>query len=243
LYHSLFPIHQSDQKSGNRSFDYTRDLGVQSVEKTNNDQKKTHTKSPQNKKGNQNTVFCLSLLSPSRRQAATERPGENWEFRNKSQRTPFESCTDNSANMLRDNTTNVHDCVHNKNGNSKERGSAFLEIISQLREQTSVTYRTSSQIWFPFSVSEQCRDIENAEIRIYSTCRAGSQFEVPKKQIRICAYSSRQCLLLFFPSFCFFLFLQAGKPSISERGLVTPYQKERMRERKRSILVLCIFER
>jgi hypothetical protein len=77
LYHSLFPKHQSDKKSGNRSFDNTRDLGVQSVEKTNNDQKK-HTQNPRkNKKENKNTSFCLSLLSPSRRQAATERPGDN----------------------------------------------------------------------------------------------------------------------------------------------------------------------
>jgi hypothetical protein len=77
LYHSLFPKHQSDKTSGNRSFDNTRDLGVQSVEKTNNDQKK-HTQNPRkNKKKNKNTSFCLSLLSPSRRQAATERTGDN----------------------------------------------------------------------------------------------------------------------------------------------------------------------
>ncbi len=103
-----------------------------------------------------------------------------------------------------DNTTNVHDCVHNKNGNSKERGCAFLEIISQLREQTSVTYRTSSQIWFPFSVSEQCRDIENAEIRLSSTCRAGSQFEVPKTRSGFAPTVADSAFFCFFLLFLFF---------------------------------------
>jgi hypothetical protein len=77
LYHSLFPKHQSDKKSGNRSFDSTRDLGVQSVQKPNNDQKKQTQNPRKNKKGNKNTSFCLSLLFPSRRQEATERTGEN----------------------------------------------------------------------------------------------------------------------------------------------------------------------
>jgi hypothetical protein len=93
LYHSLFPKHQSDKKSGNRSFDNTRDLGVQSVEKTNNDQKK-HTQNPRkNQKKNKNTYFCLSCLPLAQTSGNGAHRGELWEYRNKSQRTTFESCT------------------------------------------------------------------------------------------------------------------------------------------------------
>jgi hypothetical protein len=109
------------------AFDNTRDLGVQSVEKTNNDQK-IHTKSPQKQKRKPKHLFLsLSSLPLAQTSGNGAHRGELWEYRNKSQRTPFESCTlITLANMTRDNTTNLHDCVHNKNRNSKERGSAFL---------------------------------------------------------------------------------------------------------------------
>jgi hypothetical protein len=65
LYHSLFPTHQSDKKSGNRSFDNTRDLGVQSVEKQTTTKRK-HTQNPRKNKKEIKTLLFVSLFSPPR---------------------------------------------------------------------------------------------------------------------------------------------------------------------------------
>jgi hypothetical protein len=84
-------------------------------------------------------------------------------------------------------------------GTQRNAGAHFWRLLAKLGEQTSVTYRTSSQIWFPFSVSEQCRDIEHAEICLSSMCRAGSQFEVPKSRSGFAPTVADSAFFFYFP--------------------------------------------